>query len=264
MKNILKASIFKLFKDKTFRVTLIVGGVLAIVLSLLYFSINQSSGGKANIGSGGYMLVTSFTPTTNFGLAIPINLIILIIGEFTFGTIRNKVIVGYRKSYIYFSLFIVGLIFTACLLLLYTGLSVILGCLINGGWGNVISGEDAAKFILVGLIAYLFVTSLTLFFASLTRHQGAAIGLTVFVLMVCMIGALAGVATANTEEAIKLNMWINPLFIESMTTIGGVLPFPVHDILQGDFLAAAIVSPLIYGAIFYFLGSYIFSHRDLK
>lgn len=266
MKNIIKASLFKLFKDLTFRVTLIVGLALAVLLSLLYMVINLNTSGPSVIGNGGYMLLTSFTPSQNFGLAIPINLIILIVGEFTYGTIRNKVIVGYRKSYIYFSLFLIGLIFTFFLLTAYTALSVALGCLLNGGWGNLILGADIGKYILVSFCGYIFVCSLSIMLGTAIRNQGAAIGLTVLILVVCMIATLTVLSSNNGNmNAVKAAFWLIPLFSESMTTIGGVIaPNIVTEVLSGELLAASIVSPLIYGAICYLIGNFAFNHSDLK
>lgn len=263
MKNIIKASIFKLFKDKTFRVTLIVGAVLAVLLSLLYMGINKASS-SSQIGTGGYMFITSFTPVTNFGIAIPINLIIMIVGEFTYGTIRNKVIVGYRKSYIYFALFLIGLIFTFFLLLAYVGLAVLFGSILNGGWGNIITGPEIGKYLAIGLSGYVFITSVSLFFSSLCRHQGAAIGLTILILIICMIAALVSVATCSNLNDLMAAYWINPLFAEAMTSIGGNIPHAMDDLLKDQYMAPGILSPLIYAVVFYTAGTIIFMKKDLK
>ena len=45
------------------------------------------------VATGQSMLVFSMSPAQNFGIAIPINLAVFIVLEFTQGTIRNKVIV---------------------------------------------------------------------------------------------------------------------------------------------------------------------------
>jgi len=261
MFNIIKASLFKLFKDKTFRVTLIIGLILGIALPCFYKALNNTL-----IGNGSYMLVSSFNPTQNFGLAIPINLIILIVGEFTFGTIRNKVIVGYRKSYIYFSIFLVGLIFTLTLLLSYTGLSILMGSILNGGWGSL-TGSEAGKFILIGICGYIFVTSLSVFFATLTRNQGSAIGLTILILVACMIGAIAQAASSainNNPDGVLASCWLNPLFSESIIGIGNSYQSSFTALLSGKYLAGSICSPLIYATIFYVAGMLLFKNRDLK
>lgn len=52
MINIIKAALFKLFKDWTFRITLIVGASLAVLMNLLYFGIDildAPSGDLSNI-----------------------------------------------------------------------------------------------------------------------------------------------------------------------------------------------------------------------
>ena len=112
MINLFRAFFFKLTKDLTFRITAIIGVGLAIVISLIFFAIDKVSGddGLFRMASGQNLLITSLSPTQNFGLSVPINLITFTVLEFTQGTIRNKIIAGNSKGKIYASLFISGLI----------------------------------------------------------------------------------------------------------------------------------------------------------
>ena len=104
MWNLFKAFIFKLRKDLTFRITLIVGAGVAILLTVIYLFIDLAA--KNLVGEAGYkflfatgqnLFINSFSPAQNFGIAIPVNLITFTVLEFTQGTIRNKIIAGNSK-----------------------------------------------------------------------------------------------------------------------------------------------------------------------
>lgn len=273
MKNIIKASIFKLFKEKTFYVTLIVGLVLSVVLVLLYNGIDKNAGGGAHfMCNGSQFLIASSAPLSNFAIAVPVNLSILVIGEFTFGTIRNKVIVGYRKSYVYFSLFVVGLIFTLTLMTLYTALSVMLSSFIGGfDPSGLFTLEKALKWIAITINGYIFITSLCVFSSTLTRNQGLSLGIIIFVLVILVITSNVFAATKigieNIEDKTVLIAALHPLFFQTLATIGanvikessGFLAFS-----EVKYFVPALISPLVYALLFYIVGSAIFSKRDLK
>ena len=91
MANLFKAFIFKLRKDLTFRITLIVGAALAVGLSLILFFIDlglKNSGiDDFKLCTGQTLFVMSLSPAQNFGLAVPINLITFTVLEFTQGTV---------------------------------------------------------------------------------------------------------------------------------------------------------------------------------
>ena len=113
MTNLIKSSLYKLIRDWTFRITLIVGAALSVFMCLMYAGIDALGTGTIGEMCNGYQFYTSsLSPTQNFGLTVPINLIVFTIGEFNCGTIRNKIIAGNKKSLIYISLIITGIIFT--------------------------------------------------------------------------------------------------------------------------------------------------------
>ena len=93
MFNIIRASLFKLFKDWTFRITMIVGLGLAALLIGIQAGIGQLNGQS--------MFLSAVSPSQNFGLTVPINLVVFTVSEFTFGTIRNKIIAGHSKYKVY-------------------------------------------------------------------------------------------------------------------------------------------------------------------
>ena len=137
MLRLIKAFLFKISRDITFRITLIIGVALALTSTLGLFAIGMLIGGNdaqlaKQMLNGQSMLVNSLSPAQNFGIAIPVNLISFIALEFNHGTIRNKIIAGNSKFNIYSSLFISGLFFAFALLLVYVGLCTGISSLIGG------------------------------------------------------------------------------------------------------------------------------------
>ena len=136
MGRLIKSFFFKLSRDLTFRIILIIGAGLAFLMTGLYLLIDLSvetlGGQELKFLTGPNMLLTSFNPVDNFGLAIPICLITFICLEFTQGTIRNKIIAGHSKFKIYSALVISGLVLAFSLLFVYAGLCTLLGTIFGG------------------------------------------------------------------------------------------------------------------------------------
>ena len=79
MARLLKSFYYKLFHDATFKITAIIGMGLAVILTVLYLVIDYVAyKGQFFSCTGAYALINSFNPVQNYGLAIPINLIIFI------------------------------------------------------------------------------------------------------------------------------------------------------------------------------------------
>ena len=177
MFNLFKASLYKLFREKTFLITLIIGTVLAIIIPLITHLVVEELGGE-------YMFVSSVTIGSNFGLTVPINLAVMTVAEFTTGTLRNKVIAGYRKSKIYVSLLLSGLVFTVILMAYYIALNTIMGTILGGFDANRIGGADfILPFIAITFACYIFVTTLSIFVATSVRNIGASISIIVIFLV---------------------------------------------------------------------------------
>ena len=136
------AYLYKLRRDLAFRITLIIGGGLALFTSLLYLGLSFLL--ESKMVSGAQMFIGSLSPTQNFGLAVPINLITFTVMEFSQGGIRNKIIGGHSKAQVYTSLLLNGLVFTFSLMIIYSllclGLGFAFGSLINNmypEWADV-------------------------------------------------------------------------------------------------------------------------------
>lgn len=268
MLNIIKASLFKLFRDRTFHVTAIIGGVIA----LLTLGINALT----RTLNGNSLFLNALTPSNSFGLTIPINLIVFTVGEFTFGTIRNKIIAGLSKTKIYFGLFITGLVFTFILAGAYALILIGIGTIVGGFNLNAFGGiEFVLCYIAYIICIYVFITAISVFFASLIRQIGGSN--TIVIILIVFLNLLPLIIFASNAGGGKLSvehwsMWINPLYMSgfygnnvmTLLTAGGGGSSIMFFNQSAQMVAAGIVSPLIWALIFFIGGLFIFKNTDVK
>lgn len=285
MSNLIKAFFFKLAKDLTFRVTLLVGVGVSVLMMFLYMLID-GFGNPHVYCSGNNLFVTSFNPAQNFGLAIPINLITFTVLEFTYGIIRNKIIAGNSKVKIYLSLFLTGLIFSLSLLFIYVGLSTLLGTIVggfnengtaivgvvSGNWGTFVSPEFLWRYMIANIIVYITITAFAIFISSLFRNVGPSIP--VCILLPFILGAIIPLISQIPDVAKKLGDSI--LFLNPFQVIGNpeLIPYEYEGggyhyyrylfAISDYHLIATTVCNLGWTAIFVGLGTFIFVKRDIK
>lgn len=277
MLRLFKAFIFKISRDLTFRITLIIGAGIAVFMALLYALLDFSvdlEGVKMLTGQG--MLVNSMSPVQNYGIAIPVNLITFTCLEFSQGTIRNKIIAGHSKAKIYASLFLSGLIFAFLLLGVYLGICTALGSIFGGFDLDTVTmagtgyGMFSAKYILQMLLAcvvtYISIVSFTIFFATLFRSIGPSIPVVMILLMICYLGATI-VSAMDLLEMPGLDVIINVMkVINPLYALGCSPSLDANGrfFLENDVVIYAVVINLVYATIFFIGGLFIFKKRDVK
>ena len=277
MLNIIRASLFKLFRDRTFIVTAIIGVVLAAFMLGIYALIDHfidtsSEGGVRHLLlTGENFYLSALTPGTSFGIMVPINLIVFTVGEFTYGTIRNKIIAGLSKTKIYFGLFITGLVFTFILAGGYALITIGLGSIIGGFHVDLIGGVNFALCYFAYVVcSYILVTAISIFFATLVRNVGGTIAVVIIILV--FLASIAPVFqqlmphTVNpTYPSEHWMMWVNPLYMAG--TYGGSFASMINlnSYSQSpSMVASGVTMPLVWSAVFVAAGLLIFKHTDVK
>ena len=278
MGRLFKAFIFKIKRDITFRITLIVGAGVAVFITLLYLILQNALPDEfadVKLLTGPNMLINSFSPVQNFGIAIPVNLISFTCLEFTQGTIRNKIIAGNSKFKIYTSLFLSGLVFAFALLIVYAGICTALGSIFGGfdlsqpvatmtGKPGFIDGVFILKYVLVVIVVYISIVSFAIFVATAFRNMGPCIPLVMVTLMVCYLSVtiITSIpAPFDGEGAKTVLKIINPLYALS----GGAEINDAEQIfISNSTFLSAIINNLVYAALFFGAGSLLFKKRDVK
>lgn len=276
MANLFKAFLFRLRHDLTFKITLIVGIGLAIFLSLIYLLIDLLTFEEVGYAFNGVnMLLSSFSPTQNFGLAVPVNLITFTILEFNQGSIRNKIIAGHSKAKLYVSIFLTGLIFAFALITIYSLLCFGIGSIAGGVTGKVdpespvvLDGTYVWKMIIIAIVSYVSVVSFTVFFSTLFRNIGPSIPVVIVGLVLCSTTAsLMSILSGDNETLLTVMKIIDPLYALSTTeNIDGVIDGvkTVTKTVTNFTFISGIISNLCYAAIFFVGGLLIFKRRDIK
>ena len=297
MGNLFRAFFFKLKKDLTFRIALFIGIAMAVFTTLGFLLIDIFSWAgsdepfKATFCSGNNLLVNTLNPAQNFGLVVPILLTVFTVAEYNNGIIRNKIIAGNSKTKIYFSILLSSLVFTFCLVTAYIGLCVGLSSIIGGFQvnGNIFStnnivttisslfnnlrtnGEFYLKLVVTGIFVYIFVTSMTVFFATLFRSMGPCIPIIIVLLifmssatMIVQIFSLENSSDVVAKTMVEVSRWLNPLY--------GLDAFDIIQVgenegiyaIENMHFAAHIGCNCIYIAAFTLGGWAIFRKRDVK
>lgn len=305
MARLMRAFFYKLSKDITFRITLIIGAGIAVFMTGLYLILQNALGDElegVKMLSGQTMLISSFSPVQNFGLAIPINLISFIYLEFSQGTIRNKIIAGHSKAKIYTSLYLSGLVFAFALLLVYIGLCTGLGTIFGGfdpnGYamagtsiGGKISGEFLIKFSVLAVFSYVSIVSFTIFVVTTFRNMGPSIPVVILALFACyFLAMILSVAVSTVEMTMASEMQIAMQegreidltemegALKTFKDINNVLkvvdPLYGISVVESNEAGVATVdnlsffggigSNLVFAGLFFGFGCLEFSKRDVK
>lgn len=283
MKELFLAYLFKLRHDITFKITLIIGGGMALLMALIYFGLSCLL--EINMCSGPTMLIASLSPVQNFGLAVPINLVTFTVMEFNQGGIRNKIIGGHSKGQIYTSIFLNGLVFTFALMIIYVLLSFALGSAFGAIFSNIYKDAGAMtseyeqfyilKMIVLACFCYISIVSFTVFFSTLFRNIGPSIPVIIISLLICYLGAsiVASVAYDN-ETLLWVGRIVDPLYciganesvnVETITNAEvGDMGMILSSTVTTETFVSGICSNLFYTTLFFTGGILIFSKRDIK
>ena len=290
MLRLIKAFFFKIFRDLTFRITLIIGVALAFVTTFGIYAIGLLAGeGDAEIAksmlNGQSMLITSLSPAQNFGIAIPVNLICFVALEFTHGTIRNKIIAGNSKFNIYISMLVSGLFFAFALLFVYVGLCTGIGSILGGfdanGEGSLLTLSSGAftpvyivKMVVLGLLTYVSIVSFTIFIVTTFRNIGPSIPVVILLIYACYLAAtlistfasgLEQLGDHTLDNVVWVARIIDPLYgISSSEMVVNMETGEAKRIVSNETFISGIINNLAYTALFTFFGVLEFTKRDVK
>ena len=274
MKGLLKADFKRVFKDKL----LIVMGILAVVFALitpllyalLFSGANEMVAGMVGgIVSAKSNFFASFSVGNNLGLIAPVLLAIVLCKDFSFGTVRNKIIAGKSRSAIFLSLFITcSVIFVAVMLLhafVTLGVSLIFFDYQQGEF-TVSDFWYFMESLALDILTLLFVAALLSWLCACMKNVGLVIVLYIaisFVLVLAgsimqMVYTIMETLDGN-EKTISVLKFLDRINVASAVTyIGTGTKYTLEDVLY-------LTIPSIAGILgFLGLGLWRFNKKDLK
>lgn len=274
MISLLKADLSRMIKDKLFLVSCIVAGVFAIITPVLYKGLAmllEIEGEDMLFGSmftSKGMLTSLFSPTNNLGFIIPVFLGIIISKDFSYGTVRNKIISGKSRVKIYLSILLSSIIIISILMIAYAIISMAIATLLLGYSSDVSIWQElgyVALSILFGVIIFIFIACLLVFFSIAMKNFGGALVMYFVVIFIfVMLGTLTPIAAFYFK-------YENEALYELFTFLGNInifyYPANVIGVLEKYKLSNAlylILSSITFGGLLSLLGIHLFNKKDLK
>lgn len=275
MRNLLVADLKRVLKDKLFLVICIIGACFAIFTPLLNLVLIKILGSieleeLVEIGfdfSGKMMFFSSFSLTNNFGLILPIFIIIIILKDFSHGTIRNKIICGHSRTNIFLSMFITTFItIFGCMLaeaLLSLGFT-----LIFAPYQHVAGSINDLWYFMESIVflafAFAFISALISCLCILTKSTGlTVVGYIAITMSLSVVGTILQVAIAliiNTDNntIVSILSFIDNINIfTSVSTIGQGTTYSLKEALY------YIIPSIVGTGLFSVLGIRKFNKKDI-
>ena len=272
MKNLLKADFFRLFKDKSALVGLIITAGLSIVsVVLMYVVFNlileippgTLDGSEGIPGmpvlSGQYFMKSVFQSSNNAGIILAIVIGMIATKDFSFNTIRQKTIHGHSRISIYLSQLITIVIYAAVVMMINAIISLVLGSIF---FGYSPTGFELSEILYVfyslgmGLLMYIVIISLVLMIAFLTKSTGITIVIVIGLSFLLSIVYSILLFTGGSNEIVQffLNLLPDQHFAWFLS----------NQWMTGKELSYTLGMSTLYIVLFTTLGITMFNRTDIK
>ena len=274
MRELIQADLKRVIKDKLLLVLAILAVVFALITPLtfaLVFSVIDVSEEPmlSELVSAKGMFFQSFSMTNNMGFIAPVLLAIVLYKDFSYGTVRNKIISGKSRSQIFLSTFIVCSLVLVCLIMLSAFITLGVSLIFFDYQEGAFAAADLGYFFAslgFELLVLLFMSALLSLLCTCSKNLGIAIVLYLaFTFALTLVGSFTQVigAVAQTfvesELLTKVINVIDRLNVGMSTSyIGTGDSYSLSDVLY-------LTLPALSGiAAFLGLGLVSFNKKDLK
>ena len=234
MRELFRADLKRVLKDRL----LLVMGILALVFALvtpLLYAVIFSTGGLlddplfASLVSAKSQFFQSFSMTNNLGLIAPVLLAIVLCKDFSFGTVRNKIIAGKRRSAIFLSLFgVCALVLVGVMLLsAFIGLGVSL--IFFDYQPAPFTAADFGYFmasLAFEVLVLLFMAALLSWLCACMKNVGSAIVIYVAITFVLvLLGSIAQMVTGVLQLTDKNQALVDTLLVIDRLNVGRAVSY---------------------------------------
>lgn len=274
MRSLLKADFKRVLKDKL----LLVMGILAVVFAaftpLLYavmFSSMEMVDDPmvSSLISGKMQFFASFSMGNNLGLIAPVLLGIALCKDFSFGTVRNKIIAGKSRSAIFLSLFVTCATVLITVMLLHAFLTLGISLIFFDYQPTAFTISDFWYFLeslAFEILVLLWVAALLSYLCACMKNVGLVIVLYIAVAFALVIvGSVVQVALTILETAGGNETLTDVLYFFNRINVGNAASYigmgtsyTLEDVLY-------LTLPVGVGILgFLGLGLGVFNKKDLK
>lgn len=282
MLKLIGTDLKRTYKDKLFLVVCILGVVFSLMSPLLYKFIAQMgmegvSGQEADsfnelissYMSAKKMFFEAFLPSSNFGLIMPVLVSIIVCKDFSFGTIRNKIICGYSRVKIFFSLFFTSAAVICSVMLLHAFLTLGISLIFFDYQTAPVQSGDILYFlisVLLEILVYVFISALVSYLCVSMKNVGLVIVMYVainFLLTIIDSILLIGTQVLQYEyaerNAYKVMEFLRKINLFSSTSlIGSSTSYTVGEVLY------TAIPAVIGSALLIICGILVLRKKDIK
>lgn len=277
MRNLLKNDLLRIIKDKTIIVVLIISVALAFSRPLFnalpgYIYNNLYPENPINVRESAAafsLFLDSFSITGIIGLLAPILISILISKDISFGTIRNKIILGYSRTKIFVSYLLSSLICYLILMFGYSLLTLLFSFIYFNPFPVDINQGLYVAYMFLKMFFYILVYAFILSFVMWLRIslKGNASTITLYIVFIFGLELLGALTHLISDLFIdlggfgKFNIFtflsnINPIYYinnylnESKIYLSDILWITIPTVLYTSFNV--------------FMGTLILNKKDIK
>jgi len=273
MTKLVKADFIRVFKDRLMLITLIISAGFSLVTPLLYALIFKSTElsdlGIENLVSAKSQFFQSFSIGNNMGLIAPVLLSIILWKDFSFGTVRNKIIAGNSRTSIFMSLFTVCSAATLIVMFLHAFLTLGISLIFFDYQPTEFTPNDFGYFmasLLFDVVLMLFISAMISWLCASSKSLGLVIVLYVAITFILvMVGSIVQVVseflkfTPGNEKTVEILDFVSRINVGNSTMyVGAGTTYTLEDVLY-------ILLPPVAGIVgFLSLGLIKFNKKDLK
>ncbi len=266
MFELFKTDLKRIIKDKLFLVAVIIAAGFALLNPLMnkfiFALFSEMDEGMLEMMelNAKSLFFGAFSPSNNLGLIAPILLGIVVCKDFSYGTVRNKIISGKSRTAIFLSYFLSCGTVLCVLMFLHAFLTLGTSLLFFEYQAAPFTGKDFGYLVvslLLELLVYASIAALTCFLCVTMKNAGLAVVLYVAAnfLFTIIGGVIVAARMSSSSEILRFLDCAN-IFMGSY--IGVVASYEWFGIL------AVLLGSLGMTALCLTLGIVIFRKKDLK
>ena len=274
MCDLIRSDFRRVLKDKLFMVVCIIALAFAVFMPLLYMLLFSGLDAMTSGMISGYVTAkgqffAAFALADNMGLIVPILLTIILCKDFSFGTVRNKIISGHSRTQIFLSMYVVCAVVLWVIIFLHSLLTMCVSLLFFEYQADPFTWADFGYFMAsVGFefLVYLFAAALVSYLCVSAKNMGLTIvsyaainlgaGLVGSILMISSQVLAFDESKEKTVKVLDFFQRINP-FVASQY-IGAGTSYELKDLIYH------LLMPLALAALLILLGISKFNRKDLK
>lgn len=259
MKNIMKAQLIQLSKDKICRLIFIC--ILAVMLMLVFMIADMASGDiEITGGEHAVMLATVLPLLAQFFTYLFTAQACGV--DFTDKTMNYEIMAGHTRREVYFGRVIPTLIIGTLVTMLIIAVSIAADVIIIGGWGDKVNFTDMLMRYLLMAFPIARVICEFIFLTFIIKNPYIVMGISY---VLCIVLGMS--VPITTDRCFVLGMTnINAITVINEWQsfgLGGDLHYIYETALSADFVIPTILVSIIIGSIALLLGYTFFKNDDM-